>query len=160
MNIVLNDKSTLERQAPFNKYDHIFKAWHTGSHGINIKEVQAVENFIKDYEQSNLLWKQAGMHIGFIIQAVENNVIVNRGCPITLLSDISVEGEHEENQIHVNPQITWEVVDSYKQYLKEECFKDISLLEIEVKPFFLLNKEDIDYEVVSVESEEEQDFSI
>lgn len=137
---------------PFNKYESLLAAWGSGTRGVNVKNVDAIEDFIKDFKNSEENWEHVGAHIGFIIQAVENNVIINRGYPIGLLDEISEDG-NREFKVHVEPEITWKIIESYKEYMANDMFKFIDRLEIELKPFFAFNQEEVDYQKFENEAE-------
>lgn len=130
----------------YENYQHINEAWHTPGHGIDIKNQKELSSFLNDIEKSKDIWQKSGIYLGCILQAVHKDNIIDRGSPIGLYQDLN---NYEEDKInHITSSEIKDIIEMYKEYLCSEVIKDISDVFIEVKPFYAINEQKINYEVV------------
>jgi hypothetical protein len=136
--------------APYKKYNYLHDAWHTPSHGININDTDELNSFFKDIEKSQNMWEDSGIHLGLIFQAVEKDTVIDMGCPIGLVPQINANKDEYYNDLQTHiaaPQIK-DFIEMYKKYLTEQVIENLDNVSVEIKPFYDINEQKINYNLV------------
>lgn len=144
--IVKPETLKVNLEAPYKKYKYLNDVWNNPSHGINVNNQNELNAFLQDVENSKSLWKNSGVYLGIILQAVEQNTVIDTGYPLGLVTEID---NYDRNELrHITVDEIKNFIELYKQYLTSEVVKNLDNICIEIKPFYGINTQQINYEVV------------
>lgn len=143
---------------PYKNYNDLNQVWNNPSHGININHQDKLNLFLNDIDKSETIWKETGVYLGLVFQAVENNTVVDIGVPIGLVSkpekiddynydELTIKNDFIDSD-HIKRHQILEFIELYKEYLIDKVVKNLDSIQIEIKPFYAISNKKINYQIV------------